>query len=99
MWENAHPHAAEDTRECLNRRDVEQVKQRPYSPDLNLYARYLFRKLKYLLQNNEFGGHEDATLTVHRAMKRISKDELSDHIRKLQHRYPDVIAVGGHYVY
>ncbi|QQP39085.1 Hypothetical protein FKW44_019854, partial [Caligus rogercresseyi] len=33
-------------------------------------GKYLFRKLKYLLRNDEFGGHEDATLVVQRAMKR-----------------------------
>ncbi|QQP35783.1 Hypothetical protein FKW44_020668, partial [Caligus rogercresseyi] len=46
---------------------VEQVKQSPCSHDLNLCDRYLFRNLKYLLLNDEFGGHED---DVQRAMKR-----------------------------
>ncbi|QQP57624.1 Uncharacterized protein FKW44_002673 [Caligus rogercresseyi] len=36
MWGNARPHTATDTREFLTRRDVEPVKQSPYSPDLNL---------------------------------------------------------------
>ncbi|QQP53234.1 Hypothetical protein FKW44_005644 [Caligus rogercresseyi] len=30
---------------------------------------------------DEFGGHEDATLTVQRAMKRVSEDELFEHLR------------------
>ncbi|QQP40986.1 Transposase [Caligus rogercresseyi] len=49
-------------REFLTRRDVEQVKQSPYSPDLSLCDRSLFRKLKHLLRGDEFGGHEEATL-------------------------------------
>ncbi|QQP42123.1 Uncharacterized protein FKW44_016693 [Caligus rogercresseyi] len=40
MWDNAHPHTATDTREFLTRRDVEPVKQSPYSPDLNLSDRF-----------------------------------------------------------
>ncbi|QQP50503.1 Uncharacterized protein FKW44_011520 [Caligus rogercresseyi] len=32
--------------EFLTRRDVEPVKQSPYSPDLNLCDRFLFQKLK-----------------------------------------------------
>ncbi|QQP56417.1 Uncharacterized protein FKW44_001083 [Caligus rogercresseyi] len=50
MWDNARPHTATDTREFQTRRDVEQVKQSPYSPNLNLCDRFLFRKLKHLLR-------------------------------------------------
>ena len=99
MWDNARPHAAADTRLFLTRRDVEPVKQSPYSPDLNLCDRYLFRKLKYLLRNDEFRGHEEATAAVQRAMKRVSEDELFDQLRKLRDHCHDVIAVGGDYVY
>ncbi|QQP50092.1 Uncharacterized protein FKW44_010979, partial [Caligus rogercresseyi] len=84
MWENARPHTATDTREFLTRRDVEPVKQSPYSPDLNLCERFLFWKLKHLLRDDEFGGHEEATLAVQRAMRRVSEDELYDQLRKLR---------------
>ncbi|QQP55740.1 Transposase [Caligus rogercresseyi] len=83
MRDNARPHTATDTREFLTRRDVELVKQSPYSLDLNLCDRFLFRKLKYLLRDDEFGGHEEATLAVQRAMRRVSEDELYDQLRKL----------------
>ncbi|QQP49304.1 Transposase, partial [Caligus rogercresseyi] len=53
--DNARPHTATDTREFLTRRDVEPVKQSPYSPSLNLCDRFLFRKLKHLLREDEFG--------------------------------------------
>ncbi|QQP34906.1 Uncharacterized protein FKW44_022954 [Caligus rogercresseyi] len=99
MWDNARPHTATDTREFLTRRDVEPVKQSPYSPDLNLCDRFLFRKLKLLLREDEFGDHEEATLAVQRAMRRVSEDELNDQLRKLQGHCYDVIAVGGDYVY
>ncbi|QQP57301.1 Uncharacterized protein FKW44_002233, partial [Caligus rogercresseyi] len=67
MWDNARPHTATDTREFLTHRDMQPVKQSPYSPDLN---RFLFRKLKHLFREDEFGGHEDATLAVQWAMRR-----------------------------
>ncbi|QQP51041.1 Uncharacterized protein FKW44_012247 [Caligus rogercresseyi] len=85
--------------EFLTRRGVELVKQSPYSPDLNLCESFLFRKLKHLLWEDEFGGHEEATLAVQRAMRRVSKDELYDQFRKLRGHCHDVIAVGGDYVY
>ncbi|QQP52486.1 Hypothetical protein FKW44_004654 [Caligus rogercresseyi] len=67
MWDNTCPHTATDTREFLTRRDVELVSMGIpviYSPDLNLCDRFLFRKLKHLLREDEFGGHEEAILAV-----------------------------------
>ncbi|QQP36421.1 Uncharacterized protein FKW44_021517, partial [Caligus rogercresseyi] len=48
---------------------------------------------------DEFGGHEEATLAVQRAMRRVSGDELYDQLRKLRGHCHDVIAIGGDYVY
>ncbi|QQP39897.1 Uncharacterized protein FKW44_013757, partial [Caligus rogercresseyi] len=91
MWDNARPHTATNTKEFLTRRDVEPVKQSPYSPDLNL--------LKHLLREDEFGGHKEATLAVQQAMRRVSEDELYDQLRKFRGHCHDVIAVGGDNVY
>ncbi|QQP42237.1 Uncharacterized protein FKW44_016838 [Caligus rogercresseyi] len=106
LAERLSPHVGQCTfphfhryQEFLARRDVEPVKQSPYSPDLNLCDRFLLRKLKHLLREDEFGGHEEATLTVQRAMRRVSKDELNDHLRKLRGHYHYVIVVEGDYVY
>ncbi|QQP54102.1 Uncharacterized protein FKW44_006818 [Caligus rogercresseyi] len=62
------------------------MKQSPYSPDLNL------------CDSTCSGGHEEATLAVQRAMRRVSEDELYDQLRKLRGHCHDVIAVGGDYV-
>ncbi|QQP54710.1 Transposase [Caligus rogercresseyi] len=35
------------------------------------------------MQQDEFGGHEEATLAVQRAMRRVSEDELYGQLRKL----------------
>ncbi|QQP54205.1 Uncharacterized protein FKW44_006963, partial [Caligus rogercresseyi] len=77
MWDNALP----------NRRDVEPVKQSPYSPDLNLF--------EAPAPGGRVWGHEEATLAIQRAMRRVSEDELYDQLRKLRGHYHDVIAVGG----
>ncbi|QQP36170.1 Uncharacterized protein FKW44_021179 [Caligus rogercresseyi] len=73
MWDNARSHAVTDTRDFLTRRDVEQVKQSPYSPELNLCDRYLFRKLnlgpRRRHTDRAAGGEE------------VSEDELIDHLR------------------
>ncbi|QQP35139.1 Uncharacterized protein FKW44_023284 [Caligus rogercresseyi] len=88
MWYNARPHTATDTREFLTRTDMEPVKQSPYSPDLNLCDRFLFRKLKHLLREDEFGG----TRRLHSPRAVRPTQEAPGHCH-------DVIAVGGDYVY
>ncbi|QQP40624.1 Uncharacterized protein FKW44_014735, partial [Caligus rogercresseyi] len=73
MLDKPRPHTAIDTREFLTWRDVETgepVKQSPYSPDLSLCDRFLFRKLQHLLWEDEFWGNEEATLAVQRVMRR-----------------------------
>ncbi|QQP51711.1 Transposase [Caligus rogercresseyi] len=79
--ERLSPHVGQCT-------DVEPVKQSPYSPDLNLCDRFLFRKLKHLLQEDEFGGHEEATLATRLRPTQEAPGTLHD-----------VIAVRGNYVY
>ena len=99
MWHNARPHVAAETRDFLTHRDMEQVKQSPYSPDLNLCDRFLFRKLKHLLRDDLFRTHEDAISAVQRAMKMIDENELFDQLKKLREHCKDVIAAGGDYIY
>nr|XP_040574639.1 histone-lysine N-methyltransferase SETMAR-like [Lepeophtheirus salmonis] len=99
IWDNARPHVAAETREFLTRKDVEPVKQSPFSSDLNICDQFLFRKLKHLLRNDEFEGHEEATTAVQRALKRVSEDELFDQLKKLREHCHDVIAAGGDYIF
>ena len=55
---NARSHSAHDTQAFLAHRVIQLVKQPAYSPDLNLYDRYLFRKTKHRLKGYDFGGIE-----------------------------------------
>ncbi|QQP57529.1 Uncharacterized protein FKW44_002547 [Caligus rogercresseyi] len=90
MWDNARPHTATDTREFL-------TQGRGTSETVTLLTRP--EPLKHLLREDEFGGDEEATLGVQRAMRMASEDELYDQLRKLWGHCHDVIAVGGDYVY
>ena len=73
IWGNARPHAAANTKQYLARRKVEPIKQSPYSPELNLSDRFLFRKLKHLLWNEEFNAYEDLTQGVQRQPDKVIK--------------------------
>ena len=99
MWDNARPQAAAETRHFLTQHDMEQVKQSPHSPDLNLCDRFLFRKLKHLLRDELFRTHEEATSAIQRAMKMIEENELFGQLKKLREHCKDVITAGGDYIY
>ena len=46
QMDNARPHTAAATQHFMASRNVKLVKQSPYSPDLNLLDRFLFRQVK-----------------------------------------------------
>ena len=66
MWDNAKPHTSRSTKKFLKTSKVGLVNQSPYSPDLNLCDRFLFRKLKSVIKNQLFHGPEDILLAVQR---------------------------------
>ena len=46
QWDNARPYTSRKTTAHLAKLKVQLVKQSPYSPDLNMRDRFLFRKIK-----------------------------------------------------
>ena len=99
MWDNAPSHNAINSRQYLDQRKVERVKQSPYSPDINLCDRNLFRKLKTMLRDEDFNGPEEVEAAVRRAMKRIPEEELFEQLIKLRAHLNDVIGAEGDYVF
>lgn len=99
MWDNARPHSSKATQAFLTSRKIHMVPQPPYSPDLNLCDRFLFRKLKSLTNDYDFIGHEDVYSGVKRAMKLITEEELAQQLRKLRDHAFNVIEAGsGEYI-
>ena len=56
--DNARPHSSSLTQDYLAQSGISVVHQSPYSPDLNLCDRYLFRAIKQYLKNEDFDGPE-----------------------------------------
>ncbi|QQP38406.1 Uncharacterized protein FKW44_018972 [Caligus rogercresseyi] len=68
MWDNARPTLprCQGVPDPEGRGTGETVTQ---LTRLELCGRFLFQKLKHLLREDQFGGHEEATLAVQRAMR------------------------------
>ena len=73
--DNTGPHSS-----LLTRRGILVVRQSPYSPDLNLCDRYLFREIKQDLKNEDFDGPEAVGKAVQRSIQKIPENTLLDQL-------------------
>ena len=79
-------------------RGVSLVKQSPYSPDLNLCDRYLFREIKNDLKSELYDGPEAVQKAVQHSLRLIPEIKLKDQIEKLLIHCEKVISISGDYV-
>ena len=98
QMDNARPHSATITQDYLTRNGVSVVHQAPYSPDLNLLDRYVFRAIKQDLKNDVFNGPEDVKTAIQRSIRLMSENTLMDQLKKLRDHCERVIEVNGDYV-
>ena len=71
------------TQDYLKQRDISIVCQSPYSPDLNLCDRFLFRAIKQDLKNDDFDGPEGVNRAIQQSIWLLSKNTLMDQLGKL----------------
>ena len=100
LWQmdNARPHTSQATQDYLTRREVSLVKQSPYSPDLNLCDRYIFRILKSELKQDSLISQSEVQSAVQRCFRRLSEDTLKDQLIKLRDHCQRVIEFAGDYI-
>ena len=96
--ENARSHASRLTQGFLADTGVQIVKQSPYSPDLNLCDRFLFRKIKSELNGVDLTDQDDARKSVQHIFRHISEDFLVCQLLKLRDHAIRVIESGGRYL-
>ena len=77
---------------------VPLVSQSPFSPDLNLLDRFLFRYIKMDLRGEDFSGPEDLSKAIQRSIRHISENTLVEELKKLESHLDDVIASAVNYI-
>ena len=98
QMDNARPHASRATQGFLANSGVQLIKQSPYSPDLNLCDRFLFRKIKSDLMGVDSDGPDDVRRKVQHIFRHMSENELVRQLWKLQEHAKHVIDSQGDYV-
>ena len=77
QMDNARPHSATLTQDYLTKRDVPIIPQSPYSPDLNLCDRFLFKKMKRELKPQSFRGPKNVEKAVQHFLRALSSRALA----------------------
>jgi histone-lysine N-methyltransferase SETMAR len=98
MHDNARPHTATITREFFEKRRVELVQQSPYSPDLNMCDRWLFKEIKKGLRGYTLNCAKDVLRSALEVFNKIPIDRFARELETLKTHCNHVIALHGDYV-
>lgn len=98
QFDNARPHISANTKQFLERRKVKTLWQAPYSPDLNMCDRWLFKWLKMELQKTAFTNAEEVAAASLQVLRDIPESVYEREIEKLLDHCQRVIDNNGSYV-
>ena len=97
LWDNARLHICIKTTTFLKQAKIQQLKQSPHSPDLNICDRFLFRKLKSGMKGVTLGTPDEVMSIGRQQLDRTSERELVRELEKLRDHCNIVIQLGGDY--
>lgn len=99
MHYNARPHISRLTTAFLEEAVVTMVAQAPYSPDLNLCDRYLFRNMETKRHGVSFDNVAEIRDYLQRFLSSLSRNELNKQFKDLTNHCRAVIEKGGDYIH
>ena len=97
LWDKARLHICSRSTTSLKQATIQQLKQSPCSPDLNICDRFLFRKLKSGMKGVTLGSPEDVMLVGRQQLDWTSERELVTELEKLRDHCNMVILLGRDY--
>lgn len=98
MHDNARPHTSRLTNAFLENSVVTRVPQAPYSPDLNLCDRYVFRNMETRRRGVTFNNAEETRNFVQEFLNSLTQIELNKEFESLTAHCSKVINKRGDYI-
>ena len=99
MHDNARPHTAVLTTNFFEEHRIKHIKQPPYSPDMNLLDRYVFRNLEFARRNKSFNNKEEVEHFLNEFLnEKMTRFKLSRELNRLQEDLNMVIELEGNYI-
>ena len=98
MHDNARPHKAIMTEEFLRENGIERIPQPPYSPDMNLLDRFIFRNMEAERRKVVFESLEAARKFVENYLQGFSHCLLTNELVKFRLDLQAIIQAEGAYL-
>ena len=99
MHDNARPHTALMTREFFANNGITLLKQPPYSPDMNLLDRYVFRNMEFDRRDQHFASKNEVERYVQNFMAtKMTRVKLSRELERLKYDLNSIIDIDGAYL-
>lgn len=98
MHDNARPHSAASTVDFFRRRGVQMIKQSPYSPDLNLCDRWVFKRMKKHLRASSYNSEHEVITAALQWFRALPHDLFKMELNSLLKHCFRVIRCNGDYV-
>ena len=98
MHDNARPHVARATNDFLQENNVERVVQPPYSPDMNLCDRYIFRNMEAHRAENVFNDRNSVLEFLGNYLEQFSRYKLGRELTRLREDLQKIIDLQGDYL-
>ena len=98
MHDNARPHVARATNDFLQENNVERVVQPPYSPDMNLCDRYIFRNMEAHRAEKVFNDRNSVLQFLANYLEQFSRYKLGRELTRLREDLQKIIDLQGDYL-
>ena len=98
MHDNARPHVARLTEAFLAEHGIVRIPQPPYSPDMNLLDRLIFRNMEAARRSRNFTDVEDARQFVNNYLGTFKRQSLTNELSRLRVDLQNIIDIGGNYL-
>ena len=100
LWQhdNARPHTARETVAFFQQRNVNLIRQSPYSPDFNFCDRWIFKVLKKAFRGMTFQNGEEVRGRAVQILRDLSEDKYLTEMNSLRDHCSRVLACNGEYV-
>jgi len=98
MHDNARPHKARMTENFLEENGIDRLPQPPYSPDMNLLDRFIFRNMEAQRKDYVIADINDARRFVENYLNTFSRRLLTNELANLRMDLQRIIDNGGSYL-
>ena len=96
--DNARPHTAAITKSYFQKREIEQLWQSPYSPDLNFLDRWINKAVKKELRKCNFKTADEVRDMALQVMRSIPESRYVDELKRLLPDCQLIIDNNGDYI-